>query len=463
MRKKIWITIFSILLFALLKISVEARYVINKKQNIVLSSATSNLEISIDKTAGKIDSESASEEFYITIKNNNSYPITYTVSPSSSKFSVSGEKSNVTLESGKAETVPVTISAKTGEVYTEVSDLANVNVNVLSPYNISKDFELVIETFNYNLGELVLEKLHKNKIRTDAPNFEENVTTVESSGIYTMEDETDTSHYYRGVIDYNYVDFANKLWRIVRINGDGSYRLVLDETAGTSSFAKTSETTYNNIGYMYSSASTPNDNTYSSDIKDYLEDWYSSNIETSFDNYVDKDAIFWQDRTVNQTDSNGYYVYEGWIRIINNTPSIKPPNTDEAEADMFSVTSTKGNGKLSKPIGLITADEVVLAGATMVGAGVGTWGTYYANEEYYLNLANTKPYGIWTMTPRRFSPKSPANSHIILSKPQASIYSEPAYHATTKRYVKPVINLKSTIMVKGSGTKTNPFVVKSIK
>ena len=50
----------------------------------------------------------------------------------------------------------------------------------------------------------------------------------------SAEDDYGTSYYFRGAVKNNYVEFANKCWRIVRVSGDGSIKLVLhnDNTSG---------------------------------------------------------------------------------------------------------------------------------------------------------------------------------------------------------------------------------------
>lgn len=414
----------------------------------------------------EIESYDDEEEIAIAIINNTKKSINYTVSPISDEFEISGGiSSKVQLEAGKNVRIVLTLKPKSTYYYTNVgygkSDYtANIKVNIERQYiggaaTNEEDFAIGVNTgMTYNLEKLILAF---NKLNTSTPDFKENVTTEASSGMFKTVDESGDTYYFRGVLENNYVSFAGKTWRIIRINGDGSYRIILNSPSGTSAYATTISTDYNNIGYMYSSASNPTANTYSSAIKTYLEDWYTSNL-ASYDNYISKDAIFWNDRTV-YSNSGTYIYYAGWNRIVNNTPSL----VASTKADMFSVSTSKGNGKLSKPIGLITADEVVYAGATMTGATLGEYGTYYENTVNYLNLSETAPYGIWTITPRRFVTNEPYNSHIILSKPQASIYSEPSYNDTTRRYVKPVINLKSTVMVKGDGTKDNPYIIKAEK
>jgi len=47
--------------------------------------------------------------------------------------------------------------------------------------------------------------------------------------IATTEDDYGTSYYYRGGVENNYVNFAGMCWRIVRIQGDGSTKLILED------------------------------------------------------------------------------------------------------------------------------------------------------------------------------------------------------------------------------------------
>ena len=49
-------------------------------------------------------------------------------------------------------------------------------------------------------------------------------------GIFETTDANGTSYYYRGSVENNYVYFANRYWRIIRINGDGTIRIIYDGT-----------------------------------------------------------------------------------------------------------------------------------------------------------------------------------------------------------------------------------------
>ncbi len=403
----------------------------------------SNITYAINSTTGHFDNKTSNLNYNITITNNNTYAVKFNIFGNSNEnLLLSGTKSNIIVNGNSSSTTTINLSPAK-EIY-ESNDPVSIDINV----QVVEPIELPINSFTINIstfGSLLKDIIFgKTILVTTQPNFSQNITTLENSGLFKTSDESGDTYYYRGVVTNNYVSFANKMWRIVRINGDGTYRLVLDSSAGTSVFSSDSTSTYN-LGYMY--GSTVHANTNNSAIKTYLENWYTNNLQ-SYDNYIDKDAIFWQDRTYNSSTK----VYAGWERMVNNSPTLVASTVD----DMFSVTTTKGNGKLTKPIGLLTADEVVLAGGTTTGATVTGYGTAYKNTEYYLYTGDYPTYGFWTMTPRRVG-SGATNNHMILSKEVAVIWSEPV--VTTQRYVRPVINLKTNILFKGSGTKTDPYFI----
>ena len=84
------------------------------------------------------------------------------------------------------------------------------------------------------------------------------VSTVSEALLTAAEDDYGTSYYFRGAVTNNYVEFANKCWRIVRVDGDGSVKLILhnDNPTGvanpcdaannsaSAAFARYSGTTY---------------------------------------------------------------------------------------------------------------------------------------------------------------------------------------------------------------------------
>ena len=108
--------------------------------------------------------------------------------------------------------------------------------------------------------------------------------------------------------------------------------------------------------------------------------------------------------------------------------------------DRFTVEDTsKGNGALTYPVGLITADEVAMGG--------GVYST--SNSSYYLYTGSN----YWKMSPYLFSG---SRAH------EFYVYSKGYIHGSDVRTtlgVRPVLSLKSDISVTGSGTQNDPFLV----
>ena len=382
------------------------------------------------------------------------------------------------------------------------------------------------------------------------------------SGLYSTADDEGTSYYYRGIVGGNYVKFANKYWRIIRINGDNSVRLIydgttphangessLDRQVTTSAFnSKWNDNAY--VGYMYGDTSTnevkewtytfnysglsatakyyfgteytfdknnnafklggtleamtlseyntkhANDklytifstsstatsqrmnhvekyvsptsmsvnaveyaspslenatsNTTNSTMKTYLENWYKNNL-SSYSDKISKNSSFCNDREISTKKSGTYqnsgygavptiYGYERFYSWYGRV--VGPRLTCSNVNDKFTTTnSTIGNKKLTSPIGLITADEVNMAGAR----------TSYQNQLFYLY---TGTY-YWTMSPSIFDFWGYAGEFHVNSS------GELANGSTSYGYgVRPVINLDSSnLQFTGSGTKEDPYVI----
>lgn len=143
------------------------------------------------------------------------------------------------------------------------------------------------------------------------------------------------------------------------------------------------------------------------------------------------------------TDSTHYYT--GYERLVQNNSNVNPTFKCSNSNDLYTVSgSSKENKKLTNPIGLITADEVVMAG--------GSWNS--ENSSYY--LYNNKYY--WTMSPYYFDPSYPyPRSHVFL------VYSSGLlndYIVDSTRGVRPVINLSRDVVIKsGNGTSSTPYEI----
>lgn len=87
-----------------------------------------------------------------------------------------------------------------------------------------------------------------------------NVTKAESTNGYVCSapDAYGTSYYFRGNVTNNYVKFGGFYWRILRINGDGTIRLVYDGTSAHNNNESSSDRIIGNSKYN----SSANDNAY---------------------------------------------------------------------------------------------------------------------------------------------------------------------------------------------------------
>ena len=287
------------------------------------------------------------------------------------------------------------------------------------------------------------------------------VTGVEDTYGYLCKakDAYGDSFYYRGNVTNNYVKFAGFYWRIIRINGDGTVRVIYDGTSahanGESSSDRQIGTTafnssYNDnayVGYMYgkTGASTyveTHANTNNSTIKTYLDTWYENNIKgTTNEQYV-KDNLFCNDRSFAKDNggtgvgtSETHYRLYSFVNKVNNKKMmlICPQNNDA-----FTVNDTnKGNGVLTYGIGLVTIDEVVLAG----GFGSSNSKYYLYSGEYY-----------WTTSPISFR-GSGAAGNVVLLDGNVTGYGG----VNNSAGARPVLNLSSDVLKNGNGTASDPY------
>ena len=299
-----------------------------------------------------------------------------------------------------------------------------------------------------------------------------NVTAAESENslLCSAPDAYGTSYYYRGNVSNNYVKFAGFYWRIVRINGDGSIRLIYDGTTihkngesstdriiGTSAYnASYDDNAY--VGYMYgtpgsSSYAATHTNTNDSELKKFLDTWYENNLK-NYTAYLVDDG-FCNDRSVLETIGN-YGVssmethYKGYARITASLPSLKCSQSD----DLFTTSSASiGNKALIYPIATITADEVMLAGSSG-GMFDGNWNKTKESANY---LDIGKEY--WTITPAGFFAPYEATSLVSGVFCVGTNGSLDDYWVYQLQGIRPVINLRSNSIKSGNGEVNTPYKV----
>ena len=308
----------------------------------------------------------------------------------------------------------------------------------------------------------------------------------------STEDDYGTSYYFRGAVKNNYVQFANKCWRIVRIVGDGSVKLVLhnDNTTGaanpcdsannstSAAFARYSGKTYKSvfngfyndnagIGFMYgatgvSDYASTHANTNKSTILTNLETWYKNNL-APFESKL-ADTIWCNDKSTFTTYSSGSTYGTGLGYAKNQTgygsknringgtaisdatiyasPSLICPNDNNGgKLSKFTVSDTvNGNGNLTYKIGLLTADEIIYSG---YAGGLQNTTTY---------LQENAGDRWWSLSPYDFDGSDARVWNVIKGQLQSS-------NMVGARMLRPAISLVSSIKVTGEGTSENPYKV----
>ena len=284
-------------------------------------------------------------------------------------------------------------------------------------------------------------------------------TDKSDKGLYQAADDYGTTYYYRGNVKNNIVYFAGFYWQIVRINGDGSIRLMYDgtvknatggdQTIGNSQF----NSKYNNpayVGYMYGNPDGTtfdkvHNNTNNSIIKTAVDNWYKTNIvDKGFSSNVSNVVGFCGDRTLRSGDGvsttqNSYF--SSYKRLENNTPQFTCP---EPSRDLYTTAASSiGNKALTYPVGLITYDELVYAGMDNRHTNKLSWA--YSTQHY------------WTMSPSSFDATLGYAIEWFLNSAGSLT---PWWGVGSHLGVRPVINLKSdTLITGGIGTSSDPFVV----
>ncbi len=311
-------------------------------------------------------------------------------------------------------------------------------------------------------------KLTSNGEKTDFSSV-----ATDDEGIFETQDDYGTSYYFRGAVTNNYVKFAGAYWRIIRINGDGTIRMIYDGRTSAhanggiqgaeegkdrqlpdKSAFNSSEDDNAYVGFMYGSTGQTGANAYAnthansnpSTIKGVLDTWYSGLSDTNKGYIVDR--VFCGDRTVHpETDLTGdgtaktKTAYGARYRLESNkSPQLVCTNKN----DKYTVSDTTiGNGALDNPVGLITADEVAMAG--------GVFGSSDSNSSYYLYTGQD----YWTMSPCNFN-----GSRAVVF----SVYSDGGlsrnYGIHNSLGVRPVVNLTSDITFSdGDGSYDAPLIV----
>ena len=295
----------------------------------------------------------------------------------------------------------------------------NYNWNLTIPD--TSEEEITCEFVFRDTQTLANKILSSNTLITDTPTLTTSSNnTSDKSGLYKSTD-TNTgkpTYYFRGNVENNYASFAGQTWRIVRVNEDGTIRIIMQD--GINSNANIAfNSNYNNYTYMYYT---------NSEAKTTLESWYQANIGSKAD--LAKNVAsgnYYCEQAKTKAESSWISGNANMILYSSYTPDFK--------------CATDGNGKgiVNANIGLLTYDEVVYAGGycNQINSNY-----YLYNSTYFL-----------TISPAGFD-GSYARVWDMFAGPLSGPY------VSSVRCLRPVLNLTANTKISdGDGTKENPFVI----
>ena len=351
---------------------------------------------------------------------------------------------------------------------------------VLTTSGITKGSTKCNATFITKVPTFAETILANNEVKTPITTPGAAISTASEALLASTEDDYGTSYYFRGAVKNNYVQFANKCWRIVRVGGDGSVKLILhnDNTAGASNpcdaannsasaaFARYSGTTYKSafnssyndnayVGFKYGTvgASTyeaTHANTNNSTILTNLETWYTNNL-AAYESVIDDNA--WCNDKTNVTDTT--FNLWNWSNVTGlgygtNTTFYSATQRLVSKSGSAGGTSPslKCTGELSKinsKVGLITADELAFVGYA--------YGYELQNSTTYLQENATDTYW-WSLSPYYFD-----GSYASVWNVGGDIGLFGNSYVYSTFGVRPLISLKSTTNATGNGTSNSPFII----
>ena len=327
-----------------------------------------------------------------------------------------------------------------------------VNYNGENVAEVTKNIDFIDNKFSV----LLYDYIKDNADTTTQIDFSKTSEASNTNGIYTTTD-TDSGvpvYYYRGSVD-NHVLFANFCWKIVRTTETKGVKLIYDgmpnngkcnnierpTEIGVANF-NSSVKDVRAAGYMYGNSIDDPANTTDSTIKTVIDAWYKSNMNDY--TLQLEDTVFCNDRSYIKGEPP-YLYFGAYTRLVTNKkPTLKCKNTK----DKFTVDTINGNGTLTYPVGLITADEIAYAG-----------GVYeITNNSFYLYTGQST---YWTLSPSEL-PYSPPPGIFCLDNLPLGELSQVLYDISTASSVgvRPVVSLKyGALILDGSGTAELPFIL----
>ena len=317
-------------------------------------------------------------------------------------------------------------------------------------------------------------------------------------------------YYFRGTTERNHIVFAGYCWRILRTNEDGSLRIRFNGTYTGDGCYTVDQAVENNtrvtigkVSYMDAFESdNPNDylafankDGKISNVNTLLEEWFRESIvkeqtpgQGDYFSLKVADELYCNDRSIlldsngdqvagtrlaaqslipeliNKSDKNIYN-----LRNIRNRLTFKCTLTKDATGNIIGTLADAydkyglGNHNLAYPVGLLTAQDVVLAGGYLSSdSDLDEYegGKYGMNNESYFLYTGLN---YWTMSPYSNSASEPKMVYVNKNGKLAAakVKTDDPNESLPEYYVIPVISLKADVTIaSGHGTSKDPYIVR---
>ena len=430
--KKSYFIIFGLIVLAVVCFSTSYAIFSNmKEEHGKLNIVAGNLNYKIESS--ELDSDSVtvpantSKEIRIKLTSLNEvsskYELYYILDKTNDKVSVGyskDTKDNVlgTVEANKNKIITIVIrndsDTSSKVTFKVLGGLLNNNLALKDGNSLNQE----VEPYRV-LSKAILED---NKLITATPTLTTSSNnTNDASGLYssTATNTGEPTYYFRGNVENNYVSFAGFTWRIVRINEDGTVRLIMQDGINNNTNYQFNSN-YNNYTYMYYT---------NSNAKTTLENWYQTNIGSKADLAKNVASGNYYCEQAKQKRADSYTSGSATMTTYNKyTPDFK------CESD--------GNGKgiVNASVGLLNYDEVAYAGGY----------PYSNNNSYYLY---NSAIDWWTMSPASFSGSYSCVWYISTSGSNYDHHIYDTYH------LRAVLNLTANTQIIGNGTSSNPYKI----
>lgn len=336
--------------------------------------------------------------------------------------------------------------------------------------------------------------LENNEIRLNIPDLDNYQDS--DKGLYILMDDVANSIYYYGKVDNNYIKFNDELWRIIRLNGDGTLKIILDDIIdvelekGNLVFGRyyddhsiNSTGEYINISnelkeiacYDIVNASTKcfyNHSKTNSQVLggiDHLNDDVIPIVSSSL-KYNFFDSIY-------NGDGTYFYYIKEWYQKLNNKNYIQNSynfcnNGDDysyAKKDFTCEDGTKYGKYYSNSVGTISYKELKYSGGvnsylTDIDKNFYTadFSSSYSIYYYNFNENTIRTQNLGSMT---YGSGSQRSLYTYDSTPDdrnidgTYIGNYNTVWTGTIHGLRPVVNLKSNLCYTGDGTNSNPYEI----